>query len=292
MAEKAARVLTLLTDYGAGGPFVGALHAVACRLAPEVRVIDLDHSVPPHDVRVGALRLERFVAHLPRGVHVAVVDPGVGTTRRPVAVRSGEQFFVGPDNGLLAWALDAAGGAVAAVEISAGTPRSSAGARTFDGRDVFVPAGCHLARGLPLESLGPPLDPATLVRLERPEARRLDDGALVLEVAQVDVFGNLQFAGDARDAASLGLVPGDLLAIETADGRRLAARYGTAFADVGQGDLVLLVDSDGRLALARNRGRAVDALGLPPDSAVVVRAGALVDPRARDPHRRQSDEGP
>lgn len=292
MPPTAARLLTLLTDYGSGGPFVGALHAVAALLAPDVRVIDLDHSVPPHDVRVGALRLESFVADLPVGVHVAVVDPGVGTSRRPIAARCGPQIFVGPDNGLLAWALEAAGGVDAVVEITAAHVRRRPGARTFDGRDLFVPTGVQLAEGHSLESFGAFVDPRSLVVLARAEPQELAGGGLALEVAQLDRFGNVQFFADARAVAHLCLEQGASVVVETPDGRRQTARYGSAFSDVPVGDLVLLLDSDGRLALARNQGRAQAALGVDPGAPVLLRVVSTTERAEKDPLRGGSDEGP
>ena len=253
--------LTLTTDYGYGAGFVGTLHAVAFRIAPQVRVIDLDHSVPPQDVRLGALRLERFLRIAPRGVHVGVVDPGVGGARRPVAISAGDHAFVGPDNGLLPWAADRAGGDVLAVVLDRAEFWLEGRSRTFDGRDIFVPVAAHLATGLPLRDAGSEIDPSSLVRLARPGVRFDDVGGAELEVLQVDGFGNVQLGGDAGLAGDLGLRVGETLVV-SAGGTQVRAVYAATFADVGEGDAVVLLDSDGCLALSVNCGRA-DALFRP-----------------------------
>lgn len=251
--------LTLLTDYGAGGGFVGVLHAVAHGIAPGLPVIDLDHSVPPQDVRRGAHRLERLIGHVPPGVHVAVVDPGVGTARRPVAVETQDRVFVGPDNGLLAPAAERCGPLVGVTVLEAEQwwhlPRS----RTFDGRDVFVPAAAHVANGVPLAQLGPRVDPATLVRLPDPVVRPAAGGGVELEVVDVDGFGNVQLAGGPGALADLD--PGQAVAVETANGSHRAVHGGT-FADVPPGGLVCYLDSDGMPALAVRGGSACATTGL------------------------------
>jgi S-adenosyl-L-methionine hydrolase (adenosine-forming) len=249
--------LTLTTDYGHAGGFVGALHAVAFGFAPWLSVIDLDHSLPPQDVRLGALRLERFMAVAPAGVHVGVVDPGVGTERRGVALVAGEHAFVGPDNGLLVWAAEAAaaGGAIGAVVLDRPEHWLEHRSTTFDGRDVFVPVAAHLASGVSLDDLGSTIDPATLVRLPRPVALLERPGVAELEVLQVDGFGNVQLSGDDRAALDLGLRPGDAVLV-TAGGTEIRAAYGSTFSDVAVGEPLVLLDSDGCLALSVNHGRA------------------------------------
>ena len=272
------RCLTLLTDYGQGGGFVGALHAVAFSIAPEVPVIDLDHSIPRHDVRLGSLRLARLLPYVPAGVHVGVVDPGVGTSRRPVAVAAGGRVFVGPDNGLLVRAALAAvamqvpgpnepaeAGSPVAVVLDEERWFLSPRAATFDGRDVFVPVGAHLAAGVPLGEVGSPIPFGELVRLEDPVAELSADGrTATLEVLQVDGFGNVQLAGDAALLDALALGPGDSVVVEPGDpgGRPVYARIGRAFGDVAPGEPLVLVDSDGCVALSVNGGRADTLLGI------------------------------
>lgn len=258
--------VSLTTDYGAKGGFVGMLHAVVARIAPEVRVIDVDHAIPPHDVLLGALRMERAMRYLPPGVHVGVVDPGVGTTRRPVAVSTtgGEHVLVGPDNGLLRWAADACGGVAGAVVLDQAELWLDPRTATFDGRDVFAPVAAHLANGVALGEVGSALDPEEMDRLDRPLAR-LDGGREAeLAVLQVDGFGNVQLAGDPSLPARVGIEPGHLVeATASGDAVWRGGVYGRTFGDVPEGEMVLLTDSDGCLALSVNKGSAADLLGLP-----------------------------
>jgi S-adenosylmethionine hydrolase len=294
----AARCLTLTTDYGLEAGFVGILHAVAYGIAPGVEVIDLDHSVPPQDVRLGALRLERFMTYLPPGVHVAVVDPGVGGDRRGVAIAAGRQILVGPDNGLLVWAAEAAASAVPAAAVpddgvaGAGneeapgtTPARIAAvvldredfwlprrARTFDGRDIFVPVAAHLAAGTQLDQVGTAVELSSLVHLQRPRVRPSQDGGTELEVLQVDGFGNVQLSGGRAVAEALGLAAGDAVSWRTGEGG-VVATYVSTFAEVARGALALLLDSDGHLALSVNQGRADALLPAAPGTPGVLRAG-------------------
>ncbi len=261
--------LTLLTDFGYEAGFVGTLHLVAYSISPAARVIDLDHSIPHGDVRLGALRLERAVRLLPPGVHVGVVDPGVGSARRPVALRAGGRLFVGPDNGLLVWAADAAGGVEEAVVLDDEQWFLEGRAKTFDGRDVFVPVAAHLLRGASLSEVGTRCEPGGLVRLERPVARLRGDGALEAEVLQVDGFGNVQLSASRPVVEELGARAGDPLVVDWS-GKRLHAVFGTAFSDVGIGETVLLLDSDGCLACSVNGGRGDALLDARPGSLVRV----------------------
>jgi S-adenosylmethionine hydrolase len=242
-------VVTFLSDYGPGDEYAGVLHGVIARIAPDVRVIDLGHGVPPQDVRTGARRLARALPFVPAGVHLAVVDPGVGGPRRAVALRAGDRLLVGPDNGLLIDAADRFGGATEAVEISASPWRLEPVSATFHGRDLFAPVAAHLARGDALSGGGEPLDPATLVRLPELHARREGD-AIVTHVLEVDGFGNLRL-----DAAF-----GDLPTRPRLGDRGVT--LARTFVDVPAGDLLLYTDSDGTLALAVNGGSAAALLGV------------------------------
>ena len=256
--------ISLTTDYGQSDGFVAACHGAIARAAPDVRVIDVTHAVPPGDVVRGAAVLAQTVPSLPPAVHVAVVDPGVGTPRRGVAVRAPGGLLVGPDNGLLPWAADALGGATAVVEL---TNRSWFAARvshTFHGRDIFAPVAARLAAGAALDDAGPALDPAGLVRLPEP-AVTTGDGWLEAEVLTVDRFGNVQLAAPGAALQQLG---------ETLTVGGMHAVTGTTFGDAPAGDLVAYVDSAGKIALAINGGRAVVALSLSPGD--VVRLAATV----------------
>ena len=182
--------VTFLSDFGLQDDFVGTCHGVIKRIAPEVEIIDITHGIPPQAVLQGALVLAKTVAYMPVGVHLAVVDPGVGGARRPVALRDAEgRVYVGPDNGLLVPAAERAG-IEAANELANPAYALESVSRTFHGRDLFAPAAAHLASGVALDDLGPPLDPDALVRLDLPEPRlgetRIDATALY-----VDSFGNI-----------------------------------------------------------------------------------------------------
>ncbi|HYV02229.1 MAG TPA: SAM-dependent chlorinase/fluorinase, partial [Actinomycetota bacterium] len=187
------RPIAFLSDYGLEDEFVGICHAVMARLAPRASVIDLTHAIPPHDVLRGALVLARSVAYLPTdAVLLAVVDPGVGTERRPIAVETVREgrLLVGPDNGLLSLAWDEAGGVARAVEIRSPDVVLEPVSTTFHGRDVFSPAAAAVASGWPLERLGPAIDPSGLEVVRVPEPT-VEDGRVDAEVLSVDRFGNL-----------------------------------------------------------------------------------------------------
>ncbi|MFG1921422.1 S-adenosyl-l-methionine hydroxide adenosyltransferase family protein [Cryptosporangium sp. NPDC048952] len=247
------RHISFTTDYGLSDAFVAICHGVALTAAPGVRIIDVTHLVPLADVRRGAAVLTDAVPYLPPdSVHVAVVDPGVGTDRRAVVVETPRGHLVGPDNGLLLPAADTLGGVTAAVELTDATP-----ARTFHGRDLFMPAAARLATGASLAELGPAIDPRTLVRLPT-EVTRTGPGWLEAEVRAVDGFGSLQLAASAAELDPLG-TPVHLL---HDDDMRLDIARGDTFGAVPPGDLVVLLDSTGRVAIAVNQGRAADRLGI------------------------------
>lgn len=246
--------VSLTTDYGLSDGFVAACHGVIARLAPQVRVIDVTHEVAPGDVTRGAAVLAQTVPHLPPAVHVAVVDPGVGTARRSVAIHTPGGMLVGPDNGLLMWAAETLGGATTASEPTNPDWLVHPVSRTFHGRDVFAPVAARLATGAPLADAGPALDPAGLVRLPDPVLAS-GDGWLEAEVLTVDRFGNIQLAAPATALAGLGNRPrvGGVPAVR-----------GATFADAPLGGLVVLVDSTGQAAIAANGGRASVVLAVTP----------------------------
>jgi S-adenosyl-L-methionine hydrolase (adenosine-forming) len=252
--------ISLTTDYGTSDGFVAACHGVIARLAPAVRVLDVTHQVPPGDVTRGAHVLAQTVPYLPPAVHVAVVDPGVGTQRRGVVLATPAGFLVGPDNGLLPWAAEALGGITQAVELANADWFAPDVSRTFHGRDVFVPAAVRLASGAPIAEAGPPLDPVTVVRLPEPRVSA-GDGWLEAEVITVDRFGNVQLA--ATGAALAGLGP-DL----TVGGVR--ARHGGTFADAAAGELVVFADSADRVAVGVNGGRAAVVLAVTPGDTLRI----------------------
>jgi S-adenosylmethionine hydrolase len=260
--------ITFTSDYGLEDHFVGVCHGVMARVAPGVRVIDVTHAVAAQDVRHGALVLAQAVPYLPRAVHLAVVDPGVGTGRGMVAVEAGGQVLVGPDNGLLVWAAEALGGAERAHALQSPAYRLEPVSRTFHGRDVFAPAAAHLAAGVDPAELGPEVDPGRLVRLERPGAR-VDRDRVRTSVVAVDHFGNLALDLGRRDLERAGVAVGDRVEVRVG-GRAHRLAFGETFASAPPGDLVLHEDSFGSLALAVNLGRAAERLGARPGDPVEV----------------------
>ena len=260
--------LTFLTDYGLEDGFVAACHGVSSRIAPNARIIDITHLVPPGDIRRGAAVLAQTVPYFPPAVHVAVVDPGVGTQRRAIAVAAGGSIFVGPDNGLLSWAVDAAGGASAAVSLTNRTFWLDAVTPTFHGRDIFMPVASHLAAGAPLAEAGDEADPASLVALPRPVSR-VRDGAADAEVVTVDRFGNAQLSLTGQEAARAGMPPGVAVALEFG-GQRLTVPFRTTFGDVAPGELVCYTDSAGFVSVAVNGGDAARRLALRPGTLVTL----------------------
>lgn len=253
--------MSFTTDYGLSDPFVGVCHGVIARIAPAVRVIDVTHQIPACDVRHGAHVLAHAVGYLPPAVHLAVVDPGVGTSRRGVVVVAADGLLVGPDNGLLPPAAEALGGAVAAYELTAPEYRLPQVSATFHGRDVFAPAAAHLALGVAPAEFGPEVPPADLERLPTP-APTVRPGALITEVVSVDRFGNVQLAAPDSSLGEAGFGDGDEVTVRLGDARRRAV-VGRTFLDVDDGDLVVLGDSAGLVALAVNGGSAAARLGLP-----------------------------
>ncbi len=268
MDDLRYRNVSFLSDYGRTDEFVGVVHAVIHQLCPGVTVLDVTHDVPPFDVRAGGLALARSVQYLPPGVVVAVVDPGVGTPRRRIAVEVGDgaSVLVGPDNGLLAPAVAMVGGATRAVSLTDTSHHLDAPGPLFDGRDVFAPVAARLCAGVPLEDLGEPVDPAGLMPGLMPVAREEPDGTIVAEVLWVDRFGNVQ----------LNLGPDDLGGADHVElrlsERRHSARRAVSFADVGSGGLGLVVDSYGMLAVVADRASAAEELRAAPGDEVVVAA--------------------
>lgn len=260
--------ITLLTDYGTYDGFVAACHGAAARIAPDVRIVDITHDVPPGDIRRGAVVLAQTAPFLPAAVHVGVVDPGVGTRRRGVALETRGGLFVGPDNGLLGWAADALGGVERAVNLTNPAYHQETVAQTFHGRDVFAPVAAHLALGLDLGEVGDGIDPGDLVRLAAP-LRQVTGGKIACEVLTVDRFGNVQTTVTPEDLDAAGIAVGDQIEVTTA-GETHPMRYSRAFADVPREHLLSYVDSAGLLAIAVNGGNAASRLRLLPGDALTI----------------------
>ena len=224
-------------------------------------MIDITHGIPPQHVLQGALVLANTLPFMPTGVHVAVVDPGVGGERKPLALRGGDgRLYVGPDNGLLLVAADSLGGIEEAVEIANEAFMLTPVSRTFHGRDVFSPAGAHLAAGVELRELGPVLDPAELARLELPVAQ-IGTARIRATALYIDRFGNIQLNLRSKDLEKVGIVPGTKVEVEVRFERYFAVAART-FAEVRTGDIVLYEDSYRNIALAINQGNAARMFSL------------------------------
>jgi S-adenosyl-L-methionine hydrolase (adenosine-forming) len=248
--------VTFLSDFGVSDDFAGICHGVINLICPDARVIHVTHGIQPQAIGQGARVLAGAIPYLPAGVHLAVVDPGVGSERRAIALRSGDgRYFVGPDNGLLIPAAEACGGVAEAVAIENPQIMLHPVSRTFHGRDVFSPAAARLAAGMPLSELGPALDPAELVRRSGPD-HRVEGTVLHAPVQYIDRFGNIQLGVSAGELDGLFTV-GRMAEIDTGDDRYYA-RCSVTFADVGAGEFVLYEDSSGLLSFALNQGNAAE----------------------------------
>jgi S-adenosylmethionine hydrolase len=262
-------VITFLTDFGLQDDFVGTCHGVIATIAPDARVIDITHGIRPGHVLQGAIVLANTLPYMPSGVHLAVVDPGVGSGRRALALRDREgRFHVGPDNGLLLPAADRFGGVVEAHELANPDYSLQPVSRTFHGRDLFSPAAAHLAAGVPLAELGPPVDPEQLVRVEIPEPEvgqnRIRAVALV-----VDRFGNVSLNVRREHLEHAELGPGTRVEL-VSRGEHFFAVSARTFADAARGSLILYEDSYGSFALAVSRGSAAQLLRVEEGSEIVL----------------------
>jgi S-adenosylmethionine hydrolase len=255
-----ATAITFLSDFGLQDDFVGTCHGVMAQIAPETRVIDVTHGIPPQAVLQGALVLRNATPFQPAGIHLAVVDPDVGGSRRAIAVETTDgRVFVGPDNGLLMLAADAIG-VGAAHELSDERYRLPVVSHTFHARDVFAPAAAHLAAGVPLADFGPALDPATLVRLSVPEPE-VGRAQIRVRVLIVDRFGNIATNARREHLDAVRLSTGDRVEVRLILDRYYA-RLARTFADTEPGELILYEDSYGLVTLAINRGDAARLTGI------------------------------
>ncbi len=263
-------VVAFLTDFGLQDDFVGTCHGVIAGIAPDVRVIDVTHGIPPQGVLQGALVLRNTFPYLPVGIHLAVVDPGVGGERRALAVSTADgRVFVGPDNGLLMLAADKLG-VESAYELAEPRFRLPHVSHTFHARDIFAPAAAHLANGIGPAELGPSIEPSALVRLDLPEPElgRMQIAATVLAV---DRFGNIATNVRREHLGALGLEPGTRAEIRVALDRYFAVSAQT-FADARRGELLLYEDSYGLVTLAISHGNAARLTGAGPGDELRIAA--------------------
>jgi S-adenosyl-L-methionine hydrolase (adenosine-forming) len=285
--SPALRPVVFLSDFGHEDEFTGVCRVVIDRISPGIKVIDLSHGIPPGDIRRGALALAAAVGYAAPSVFLAVVDPGVGTARRAIALSAGSHFLVGPDNGLLWLAAERAGGVTAAFDVSDSPAHLEPLMRTFHGRDIFSPVAARLASGDSPASLGEEFEPEAIVRLELPLAEVSDDEVLATVIAR-DRYGNLTLNVGPEQIESSFLAPGVNVSVEfDREGRRQArghaadqaveptagpvsetVAFASAFGEVDEGTPLLYADSSGSLALAVNCGDAAAVFGLGPDDRV------------------------
>lgn len=269
-------VITFATDFGPAAPAV--CRGVMYQIAPDALIIDISHQIPRFSIRDGAATLVFALPHMPLGVHVAVVDPGVGTERLGVALQVGRgDILVGPDNGLLMEAADRLGGVVRAHALENPDLMLPVVTSSFHGRDIFAPMGAHLAMGTPIEAVGTAIDPRSLVRLERPRPA-IADGSLATQIVHIMIYGNVTFAGTPADLeAAIGpLEPGRRLVIDFPEepGRPAVSEatvWERTFGRVPLGESLLMEDSEGQLSLADNQGNAAERLGLAVDRRARIR---------------------
>lgn len=255
-----SRQITFLSDFGRRDVFVGLCHAVMAAIAPTAPVADLTHEIPPHDVRAGAVALADCVGYVPSAVHLAVVDPGVGSQREGVVLVAGDALLVGPDNGLLLPAARRLGGVTAAYGLSEPRFQAPHVSRTFHGRDVFAPAAAHLARGTGPAGFGDALDIDGLAEPALP-AVDVGDHVITAAVRGIDRFDNAQLAITSSDLTRAGLSGSQRLQLMTGHGSFEIRRVAT-FADLEPGELGLIEDAFGWQAVVMDRDAAARRLNL------------------------------
>lgn len=261
--------ISFLSDFGHEDEFVGVVHGVLARVAPESRVIDLGHDFVPGNVRAAALALVRAIQYLPEGVCLAVVDPGVGSDRKALAASTQWGYFVGPDNGLLSPAVAMTGGADKIVAIENPEVMIPSPGATFQGRDLYAPAAGLLASGeASLEDLGRELSGDEVTPLLLPLTESTDSG-ISGEVWWVDRFGNAQTNIAPEELAGMGFGPGQVVTVRVGAGLH-NLRWCSHYSEVEEGEPLIHVDSAGLMAIAVRGGRANDQLGIPEGISVSV----------------------
>ena len=267
------RQICFLSDFGFAGDFVGTCKGVIARTAPGAAVIDLTHEVPGFEVEAGAEILKHATRYMPsETIYLAVVDPGVGTGRRGLAIRATQgPLMVGPDNGLLVPAAEALGGVSQAIELTNDDYHLSPVSSTFHGRDIFAPAAAHLAAGVDLRQLGEEVVPASLTPLVLPGIEAVAGPAYKVRIIDIDRYGNARLSV-LEDELPLGY--GATIEVDSGDGE-MPVRYLATFGEAGSGELILVPDSHRCLSLAINKGNAAHALALRRGGEVLLRAEGL-----------------
>ena len=282
--------VSFFSDYGTRDEFVGVVKGVIADIAAHARVIDITHEIPAFDVRAGSLAIARSVPYLPSGVVLAVVDPGVGSTRKGIAIEVSGGVFIGPDNGLLASGVALAGGAQRAFELNNPDYQLVAPGATFAGRDIFAPAAAHLCNGVPLTSLGAEIDPASLmpglVPLHRTEGDQVHS-----EVTWIDRYGNCQLNVGPHDVEQFGTpLQVKIVGSDASQSIVRSAHVVRSFSEIG-GGLGLVVDSYGMLAICMDRASAAAELDAAVGMEVVLSASTEEGVSAAVRLTRKSDPG-
>jgi S-adenosylmethionine hydrolase len=264
--------ISLLTDFGGYDGYVAQCRGSIAKVAPDVKIIDITHQVPAQDIRRGAAVLSQTVGQLPPAVHMAVVDPGVGTDRRGIAIETPGGVLVGPDNGLLAWAADALGGLRRAVALT--DPDYHLGrSNTFHGRDIFAPVAAHIAAGVDVGAVGPAMDPGALVRLPDP-ALEIAAGAIRCEVLTVDRYGNLQTSAPLTAIERAGLDRSGELAWTVGE-TELVVPFGRTYGEVPSGEPIAYIDSASMLSIGVNGASAADRYDATAADPVLIRSAEI-----------------
>jgi S-adenosylmethionine hydrolase len=264
-------VITFLSDLGLQDDYVGTCHGVIKRIAPAAQIIDITHGIEPQAILQGALVLANTLPYMPEGVHLAVVDPGVGGRRRAVTIRDAAgRLYVGPDNGLLVPAAEKLGGVDCAWELTNPAYMLQPVSRTFHGRDVFAPAAAYLAGGTAPEDFGPAVEPASLVRLELPKPE-IGEFLTRATVLYVDRYGNVQLNLARADVERIGIVPEKRVELELGFERYYATAART-FADARAGDVILYEDAYENIAIAITGGNAAEMFSLRPGQSLTIRS--------------------
>lgn len=262
--------ISFLSDFGRADEFVGVVHGVVARIAPEVRVLDINHEIPPGDIRAGALALTRAIQYLPEGVVLAVVDPGVGTERRAIAAETSAGVFVGPDNGVMGPAIAMLGGAHRIVAIENPDLRIPSAGQTFHGRDIFGPAAAVLASGqAELSECGPDVAPDTVTPLLLP-LPEIERGSITATAWWVDRFGNVQLNVSPEDVALAGITDQETVTVGVGS-TTWEIPWVTSYGEVEEGEALLHVDGSGLMAIAVRGGSAAADLNLADGTSVTLR---------------------
>jgi S-adenosylmethionine hydrolase len=266
--------VSMLTDWGNRDPYAAICHGVVLSIVPEALIVDITHEIEKFNIRHGALMLWQTLPYLPIGAHMAVIDPGVGTHRRPIAIETARgDLLIGPDNGLLIPGAEKLGGIVRVHVIDNIQYRLPVLTSTFHGRDLFAPAAAHLALGVPLHAIGPEIDPDELVAIDWPPVV-VRDGELESTVIYTDSFGNLKLTGVTADLLDSidGLEHGEQLEVRFGGhDKPLMMQWAPTFGDVPEGGYLIYEDSYGRLCVAQNQGSALESLSVPEGAPIMVR---------------------